>query len=136
MGRLLAILAGLVALLLVPLALSGPTALLLVPGHALLALLASVGAADAGFGGRPESARRWGLFYLVATALMVAALEIGARVRGQQIAYWGVPWAAALVWGWLPPVVSGVAGALGELRERRLVKRVVRRRQRLQNSES
>lgn len=128
MGRLLAIFAGLLAVLLVPLALGGPTTLLLLPAHLGLALVVSTGAALDGLDGYPERARRWGFFYLLATLAMVLALEVGAGVRGKALGYWGVPWAVMLLWGWIPPVVSGFAGMVGAARERRLVKRAVRRR--------
>lgn len=128
MERLLALFAGLLGVLLVPLALSGPTALLLLPSHLGLSLVVSLGAALDGLDGRPERARRWGFFYLLATLGMVAALEIGGLAHGRTWTYWGVPWGAALIWGWVPPVVSGVAGALGRTRERRLSRRAVRLR--------
>lgn len=128
MGRLLAIVAGLLAVLLVPLALGGPTALLLLPAHLGLSLAVVAGALLDGFDGRPERARRWGFFYLLATFAMVLALELGADARGRALAYWGVPWVAALAWGWIPPVASGLAGMIGAARERRLVGRVVRHR--------
>src|SRR5262249_32743865 len=113
---------------LVPLALGGPTALLLLPAHFGLSLVVAVGAAIDGADGYPDRARRWGFGYLVATTAMVAALEIGARVRGLSIGYWGVPWSAALLWGWAPPRVAGIAGAGGPARERRRRAAVVRAR--------
>lgn len=128
MERLLALFAGLLGLLLVPLALSGPTALLLTPTHLGLSLVVSAGAVLDGLDGRPERARRWGFFYLLATLLMVAALEIGASAHDRALSYWGVPWGAALLWGWIPPLVSGAAGVVGRAREKRLVRRVVRTR--------
>lgn len=128
MTHLLAIVAGLLAVLLVPLALSGPTALLLLPAHLAFVLVTATGAILDGLDGCPERARRWGVLYLVASVLMVAALELGGDVRGMALTYWGVPWVAALVWGWIPPVVSGFAGVLGTARQRRLVTRVVHAR--------
>jgi len=127
-GRLLASLAALTGLLLPFLALSAPTAVLLIPGHALLSVLVCAISLVHGWSGHPEPARRWLLGYLVATAAAVGALEVGASVRGASVAYWGVPWVALLAWGWVPPLVSGGAGVLGNLRERRLVARTVRRR--------
>src|SRR3712207_8283283 len=46
--------------LLVPLALSGPTSLFLLPAHLAFALVTSTGALLDGFDGCPERARRWG----------------------------------------------------------------------------
>lgn len=125
MTHLLAIVAGLLAVLLVPLALSGPTALLLLPAHLAFVLVTSTGAILDGLDGCPERARRWGFLYIVATLLMVAALQLGGDVRGQALSYWGIPWLGAVIWGWIPPVVSGMAGVLGIARQRRLVTRVV-----------
>ena len=77
-----------------------------------------------------ELARRWGFFYLLATLAMVVSLEVGARVRGEALAYWGVPWVVVAVWGWIPPLVAGGAGMLGSGTERRRVRSAVRRRRR------
>jgi hypothetical protein len=123
--HLLALVAGLLAVLLVPLALSGPTALLLLPAHLAFVLVTSTGAILDGLDGCPERARRWSLLYLVASILMVAALELGGDMRGAALGYWGIPWVGALVWGWIPPVVSAFAGAVGIARQRRLVTQVV-----------
>jgi hypothetical protein len=130
LGRLLATLAALTGLLLPLLGLSAPTAVMLLPAHALFSVLVCAGSMLHGWRGHPDLARRWGLAYLVATALCIASLEVGALVRGAALAYWGLPWIALLAWGWVPPVVSGGAGVLGGLRERRLTGRVVRRRRR------
>jgi hypothetical protein len=123
MSRVLAAHAALLGLLLAPLALSGPTAWLLVPVHAVFSVLVSLGAALDGWRGHPDTARRWGFGYLVASALMIGALQLGAETRGAGMAYWGVPWVAALAWGWIPPVIAGFAGWIAEARERRLVRR-------------
>lgn len=128
MGRLLAVLAALTGLLLPALGLSAPTAVLLVPGHALFAALVTAGSLAHGWEGHPEAARRWLLGYLVVTGAAVGALEVGALVRDASVAYWGVPWIALALWGWLPPLAIGAAGLLGTLRERRLSARAVRRR--------
>jgi hypothetical protein len=117
--RLLAILAGVLGVLLVPLALSGPTALLLVPAHLAFAALVCVGAVWEGLDGAPERARRWGFGFLVATIAMVGALQVGAEVHGQGMGYWGAPWLAALCWSGVPPVASGLAGWYGSHRVRR-----------------
>ena len=110
------------------LALSAPTAVLLVPSHALLSALVCLGSLTHGWAGHPDTARRWVLGYLVATGAAVGALELGTAVRQGTVAYWGVPWTLMLVWGWIPPLVAGGAGILGGLRERRLVHRTVLRR--------
>ncbi|HHO50671.1 MAG TPA: hypothetical protein ENK18_07290 [Deltaproteobacteria bacterium] len=136
MGRLLAIFAGCSALLLVPLALSAPTAWLLVaPVHLALAGLTCAGGLVDGIAGRPEGARRWGLFYLLASLAMVAALELGGMLRAPRLMgvavpglYWGGAWCLVLTWGWFPPVFCGGMGVVGELRRRRRTHRVLRRR--------
>lgn len=120
MTRLIALLAGLLAVLLVPLALSGPTALLAAPAHFAFSLAVATGAVLDGLDGWPTRARRWGFVYLVATIAMIAALQVGADARGAGLGYWGIPWIAVLAWGWIPPVVASAAGALGAARARRL----------------
>lgn len=124
------IVAGLLAFLLVPLALSGPTSLFLLPAHLAFAAVTSTGALLDGFDGCPERARRWGFVFLVASAAMVGALELGADVRSTGMLYWGPAWLGALLWGWIPPVVCGMAGVMGEGRQERLVRRAVRARRR------
>lgn len=128
MSRLIAILAGLLAVLLVPLALSGPTALLVPPAHLAFCLAVATGSVLDGLDGWPERARRWGFVYLVATVATVAALQVGADVRQAGLGYWGVPWVAVLAWGWMPPVIAAFAGSLGAARARRLTARSVRHR--------
>ena len=128
MGRLLATLAALNGLVLPVLALSAPTAIMLVPGHQLFSVLVISGSLVHGWTGHPDLARRWLLAYLVATMATVGSLEVGAMVRGSELAYWAVPWVAVLFWGWIPPLVCGAAGAVGTLRERRLIRSVVRAR--------
>lgn len=120
MRRLLAIFGGLCCFLLIALGLSAPMALLLLPAHLLFTVLAGIGALLEGLAGFPERARRWGLLYLVGTAAMLGALEVGATVHGVGLRYWAAPWLAALVWGWIPPVVAGLAGVVGSFRQRRL----------------
>jgi hypothetical protein len=127
-SRLLVILAGLLAVLLVPLALSGPTALLLLPAHLAFAIVTSTGALLDGFDGWPERARRWGFVFLVVSLATVGALQLGADVRGLAMGYWGIPWLGVLLWGWVPPVVCGFAGVMGSARRDRLVRRAVARR--------
>jgi len=131
MTRVLAVQAGILGLLLAPLALAGPTAWLLIPVHAVFSTLVTLGAVLDGWNGRPESARRWGFAYLVATALMIGALQLGAQTREAGFLYWSGPWISALAWGWIPPILAGGAGFVGDWRERRLGTRAVRRRQRV-----
>ena len=131
MRRLTAIFGGLVAVLSIPLALAAPTAWVLVVAHLGFTAIATVGAALEGLAGHGERARLWGLFYLVATVLMVATLEFAATERGAGTSYWAAPWLAALLWGWIPPVIAGLGGLFGEERARALTRRAVRRRRRL-----
>src|SRR5687768_7223715 len=114
MRRLLAIFGGLLGALLVPLALAGPTAWLLIPAHLAFTILATVAAVLEGFAGYPERARIWGFGHLVATLAMVGALELGADLRDGSAWYWFAPWIAAAVWGWVPMVAAGLAGWGGE----------------------
>lgn len=126
MGRLAAVLGALLGILLVPLALVAPTAILLLPGHLAFTVLATAGAVGEGIAGRPERARLWGASHLVASIAMVGALELGSRVDGR--AYWIVPWVFAVIWGWIPAVVGGLSGWMGEAIRRKLSDRAVRRR--------
>ncbi len=128
MSRALATFAALLGLLLGPLALSGPTAWLLIPVHAVFSIAVATGAVLDGWSGHPERARQWGLGYLVASAVAVGALQLGAETRGAGLGYWSGPWLAVLIWGWIPPLLAGMAGWIGEYRERRLVRRSVRAR--------
>jgi len=129
MGRVAAVFGGLVGVLLVPLALAAPTAWVLVPAHLLFSVLVTIATTGEGFAGRPERARLWGLAYLVASVAMVAALELGAGVRSSR--YWIGPWVLVLLWAWVPPVAAGLAGWMGEARERALGRRAVRSRRRV-----
>jgi hypothetical protein len=128
--RLSVIFGGLIGVLLIPLGLSGPTAWLLIPAHFGFTVVATTGAVIEGLLGHAERARLWGLFYLVTTLAMAGTLELATLVRGDSIVYWVAPWLGALLWGWIPPVVSGVAGVFGEERARNLVRRSVQRRRR------
>ena len=130
MRRLAAIFGGLVGILLIPLGLAGPTAWLLIPAHLGFTIIASAGAALEGLMGQAERARLWGLYYLVITLAMAGSLELAATVRESSDVYWMAPWLAALMWGWIPPVVSGVAGTFGEERARNMTRRVIHRRKR------
>ncbi len=136
MARLLALLALATGLALWGVSLSGPTALLLLPGHLLFAALVVVGAAVEGWAGRPEAARGWLFAYIAHGVLLVALLEVGARVRGEAMVYWGLPWSALLLWGWLPPLWAGGMGVIGVWRRRRLVSSVVAARKHAYGSAS
>lgn len=130
MRRLSVIFGGLIGVLLVPLGLSGPTAWLLIPAHFGFTVVATLGAATEGLLGHAERARLWGLFYLVTTLAMAGTLEVATMARGDTLVYWVAPWLAALLWGWVPPVVSGIAGMFGEERARNMLKRSIRHRRR------
>lgn len=132
MGRILAVFGGLVGLLLVPLALAGPTAWLLLPAHGVFALLATAGSVVEGVAGRPQRARLWLLGYLVASVAMVAGMELGSMVRGQS--YWTLPLAILLLWAWIPAAVAGVAGWFGEHRLLARTRRSRRRRRRIRTA--
>lgn len=112
MSRLAAIVGAMLGILLVPLALIGQTAWLVVPSHALFAVLVTIAAVADGVTGRPERARVWGAGYLVCSIATIAALQVGSSVEGR--AYWIGPWMAMLVWGWIPPIAAGLAGWLGD----------------------
>jgi hypothetical protein len=126
MERLLVLFAGLLAVLLVPLGLSGPTAMMVPAVHLGFALVICAGATLEGVDGHPERARWWSITYLAATLAMVVALEVGAFVHGARPS-WTLPWSFLLVWGWIPPLVVAAAASLGRLRERRHARNGVRR---------
>ncbi len=126
MRGLLAIFGALIGLLIIPLGLVPPTTVLLVPGHLLLTVLATVGALTEGLGGRPERARLWGFGYLVSSVLAVGALEIASHRT--ESSWWLAPWFLMVIWGWIPPAVAGAAGWLGEPIAKNRLKRVLRRR--------
>jgi hypothetical protein len=126
--RLLVGLAWAFALVELPLALSAPTGLLVVPAYALLCLVVAAGAAVDAFGGRPARCGAWGFGHLLATIALVTALDVGGRVQGGTWGQWGVPFAFVLVVGWLPPVVAFGGAMLAVDRGRRRARRVVRRR--------
>lgn len=128
MTRLLAVFAALIGVLLFPLALSAPTTWLLLPAHLFFSLLVTGGAVGEGLAGRPSRARIWGAMYIVATGAMIAALTLGSDVRGSGMTYWAVPFLAAMVWGWIPPTIAGIAGAMGDVRRRQLSNRAIRQR--------
>jgi len=126
---LFAVLGALLGVVLVPLALTGGTAWLLLPGHLTFAGACAVGAVFAGLDGHPWRARAFGGGYLVASLLIVGALALGSQARDGSW-YWMVPWGAGLVWGWVPPLVAGAMGMVGESRRRARTRRVVRKRRR------
>jgi hypothetical protein len=128
MARLAAIFGGLTGLLLPFLALVAPTAWLLLPAHLLFSGLVCLASIGEGLSSRPERARRWGLGYLVSTLLAIGAFDLGARVADR--AYWLVPWTILLAWGWIPPVVAGLAGWGGDGLRAWRSGRAVRRRHR------
>jgi hypothetical protein len=123
---LLAIVGALGALFALPLGLVGPTSWLLLPVHAALTAVAVAGALMEAFRGAPERARLWGFAHLLATLGVVASIEVGRRVSGG--AWWVVPWLGILAWGWIPIVVAGGAGWIGEVVSRWRSKRTVRKR--------
>lgn len=131
MQALLGVLAGLIGILLVPLALAGGTAWLIVPAHLMLAVSCTGGAVLAGLGGRPGTVQAYSAGYLVASLAMVAALAVGSEVRDGSW-YWMVPWSAVLIWGWAPPVVAGFMTWVASSRRRSRTRAVVRRRRRAQ----
>ncbi len=120
--------AGMIGLLLGPLALAGPTAWLLAPVHAVFALVVCLGAAWDGLAGHVGRTRAWGFGYLLATLGMVACLELGAGVSGGSMGYWGPPWLLVATWAWIPPVIAGLAGMLAGQRSGALSRKAVRRR--------
>jgi hypothetical protein len=126
--RPLALVAAVLVLVQIPLALSAPTAALLVLAYGLQCAVVSAGAAIDAFRGRATRARRWGFAHLVASVLVVAGLEVGARVQGGTWSYWGLPFAWVLAVGWLPPLVAFGLGALATDRGRRRIRRLVRAR--------
>lgn len=131
MGRLAAIFGALLGVLLVPLALAGPTSLLILPAHALLSTLTTAAALGEGFAGRPRRARWWGVGFVGASLAMIAALELGAEAQGGadgRAWYWVAPWAGALLWGWVPPAAALVGSWVGELRRSALARHAVNSR--------
>ena len=128
MRRLAAIVGALLAVALPFVALAPLTAWMILPGHLGLTVIATTASVAEGWHGHPEAARVWGGLYLVASVVLVAALELGSSVYGS--GYVWLPWTAMLVWGWMPPIASGVGGWLGQRRQRRLARAAVLRRRR------
>ena len=129
MQGLLAVLAGLLGVLLVPVALAGGTAWLLLPTHLVFAGACTLGAILAGIDGYPGRVRAFGGVYLVASIAAVVALSWGSSARDDSW-YWILPWAGSLLWAWAPPVVVGVFTFVGSRRRRFRTRRTVRRRRR------
>lgn len=127
MQGLLAVLAALLGVLMVPLALAGGTAWLLLPAHLAFSGACTVGALLGGLSGHPWRARQFALGYLVGSVAAVAALTLGSGARDGSW-YWMLPWAGALIWAWAPPIAGMAAASLGEVRRRGRTRRVVRRR--------
>lgn len=130
MQGLLAVGAGLFAVALVPLALGGGTAWMLIPAHLVFSGLCAVGALLCGLDGHPARARAFGIGFVAVSLAVVGALTVGSEVRGGSW-YWMVPWAPALLWSWVPPVIAGAAVFLGQRRRRSRTRRTVRRRRRI-----
>lgn len=126
MRRLLAIVGGLGAVFAVPLGLVGPTSWLLLPVHLGLTVIAVFGASMEAYRGAPERARLWGFAHLLATIAILVSMELGRRVSDGL--WWYVPWLGMLAWGWIPMVVGGGAGWIGEIVSRWRSRRMVRRR--------
>lgn len=127
-GRPLALVAGLLVAVQLPLALSAPTALFGVVAYALQCAAITSGAAVDAFQGRAARCRWWGFSHLVASVFVVAALDVGGRVHGAALAHWGVPFAFVLAVGWIPPLLSFGLAAFASDRGRRRIRRVVRAR--------
>jgi len=124
---LLGLIAAALGALLIPLALGSGTAWLLLPAHLVFALICALGATLGGLGGRPWRARIYGLGYLAASLAAVVALAVGSEVRAGSW-YWILPWAGALLWAWIPPIIVLAAVAVGELRRGQRTRWTVRRR--------
>lgn len=129
MQGLLAVLAGLLGILLVPVALAGGTAWLMLPAHLVFAGACTLGAILAGLDGYPGRARAFGAAYLLGSLAAVVALSWGSGARDGSW-YWILPWAGSLLWAWAPPVVAGVFTWVGARRRRGRTRRTVRRRRR------
>lgn len=123
---MLAVFGGLTGVLIVPLGLVAPTAWLLVPAHAAFTALCVMGAVLSGARGAADAARRWGAWHAVATIGAMTGFELGRRA--QEGIWWMAPWLLILIWAWIPMVVAGLAGAVGEAVRRSWDQRVVARR--------
>lgn len=129
MSRLLSLAAALLAVLLVPLSLSGTTAPLLLPAHFAFAVVVCTGAVIDALDGAFERARRWGRGFVLASIAMCVALRFGTDVNGLSA---GLPWASLLLWGWIPPVVCAFTSRMGASQQQTLPKGSMMRRRMLQ----
>ena len=111
--------------LVVPLAASPVTSWLGVAVHLGLTVQCVVLSLVAGLAARGGEARAWGLWSVLGTLAIGAALHVASWAEGGR-AWWG-PFVLVLLWGWIPPLVAAVAGALGdevwELASRRAARR-------------
>ena len=130
MSRFAAGLASLVGLLLVPLGLAAPTSFVLLPAHLFFTVLTLVAVCSDAFLGRPGRVMVWTALYVVASLAMVVSLEVGFSVRpeGWYALTPIVPWAGAVIWGWVVPVAGVIGFEIARLRRRRLSKIAVARR--------
>lgn len=128
MRRLTGVGAGLLGLLLVPLALAPTTSWLAVLGHLVLSGLCVGLAAWEGVAGRPGTARAWGAWSVLSTAGVAGALHVGWAEHGSWA--WIGPFALLALWGWVPPVAAWGAGSLGARRQAGRARRAVLRRHR------
>lgn len=126
MGRLLAILSGLLGVLIVPLALAAATSWLAVLAHLLLAATCTTLSVWHGAAGRPAEARGWGLWFVLVTVAAGLSLHVGSWQRDGW--GWAVPLVLLCLWGWIPPVIAWVAGAAGTSRRWSRSRRAVGRR--------
>jgi hypothetical protein len=126
--RLFAVLSGLLGVVLVPLALTLGTAIVLLPSHFLFAVLCTAGSLVAAGGGRSFAPRAFGGWFLLCSLAAAVALDLGSRVG--PFAYWWLAWTPALVWSWVPPLVAALAAEIGRFLGSTRSRRAVRRRKR------
>jgi hypothetical protein len=96
----------------VPLSASPVTSWLGVVVHLGLSVQCAILSTVAGLGARGGEARAWGLWSVLTTLGLGAALHVASWADGGR-AWWG-PFVLVLLWGWIPPVVAALAGALGD----------------------
>lgn len=122
----MASIAAFLGLVVVPMALSGPTSWLGAVVHLGLTAVVLVGMLRAAVGGSPRAVVAWAGGHLLATLGFVGALEVGASVR--ESAYWAVPWIAVLAWAWTPGALLLALGPFASLRDRALSRAATRAR--------